>query len=193
VHKVLRFKEKPSAEAARVMLAGKDHDWNSGMFIWRVEDILQEFSKLMPELAGTLDTIKAVWGTPAQESTISELWPKIKPQSIDYGIMERAQRVAVLPAAGLGWSDVGSWDAVFDLLKPDENGNILLNALNVCIDSSQNLVISEGTDRLITTIGVEDMVIIDTMDVLLVCKRDEAQKVRDAVQKLKEAGQTLYL
>lgn len=193
VHKVLRFKEKPSAEAAREMLAGKDHDWNSGMFIWRVEDILLEFSTHMPKLAETLKTIQAAWATQAQDDTISKLWPKIEPQSIDYGIMERAQRVAVLPAAGLGWSDVGSWDAVFDLLKPDKEGNILLNALNVCIDSSQNLVISEGTDRLITTIGVEDMVIIDTMDVLLICKRDEAQKVREAVQKLKEAGQTLYL
>lgn len=193
VHRVLRFKEKPSIEAAREMLAGKDHDWNSGMFIWRVEDILEEFSTHMPELAATLNTIQTAWETNAQENAVKDLWPKIKPQSIDYGIMERAQRVVVLPAAGLGWSDVGSWDAVFDMLVPDENGNILLNPKNVCIDSCQNLVLSDGTDRLVTMIGVQEMVIIDTADVLLVCKREEAQKVRDAVQQLKAAGQTLYL
>lgn len=193
VHRVIRFKEKPSAEAAQKMLADKDHDWNSGMFIWRSEDILAEFSSQMPELSITLDAIGNAWGTDSQKSVINELWPKIEPETIDYGIMERAQRVAVLPAAGLGWNDVGSWDALFDVLQPDENGNILLNSLNLSIDAYNNLVLSDGSNRLVTTIGVEDMVIIDTADVLLVCKREDAQKVREAVQKLKESGQTRYL
>lgn len=193
VHSVVRFKEKPLAAAAREMIAGKDHDWNSGMFIWQVKDILDEFSVHMPEMAATLDSIKDAWGTKSQETVITDLWPKIKPQSIDYGIMERAQRVVVLPAEGLGWSDIGSWDAVFGLLTPDENGNILLHPQNVCIDSQQNLILSDGTNRLITTIGLQDMIIIDTVDVLLVCKREEAQKVRDAVKQLKAAGQSRYL
>lgn len=193
VHKVIRFKEKPSAEAAQKMLADKDHDWNSGMFIWRSEDILAEFSSQMPELSATLDAIGTAWGTDSQESIFNELWPKIEPETIDYGIMERAQRVAVLPAVGLGWNDVGSWDALFEVLQPDENGNILLNSLNLSIDAHNNLVLSDESNRLVTTIGVEDMVIIDTADVLLVCKREEAQKVREAVQKLKKSGQTRYL
>lgn len=193
VHKVLKFREKPSAEAARGMLAGRDHDWNSGMFIWQVADILEEFSIHMPELWATLDAIRTAWGTAKCEKVVQELWPGIKPQTIDYGIMERAQRVVVLPAEGLGWSDVGNWGALFDVLPADENGNILLSTLNVCVDAHHNLILSDGTGRLVTAIGVENMVIIDTADVLLVCKREESQKVRDVVQKLKSEGQTRYL
>jgi len=193
VNKVIMFKEKPSAEAAQKMLAEGDHDWNSGMFIWRAEDILVEFSSQMPGLAATLESIGTAWGTASQETVVNDLWPKIVPQTIDYGIMERAQKVAVLPAAGLGWNDVGSWDSLFDVLTPDENGNILLNAQNICIGTHNNLVLSDESNRLITTIGVEDLVIIDTADVLLVCKREDAQKVREAVLKLKESSQTRYL
>lgn len=193
VNQVLQFKEKPSAAAAQKMLNEGDHDWNSGMFIWQAKDILAEFSDQMPDLAAALESIATAWGTDSQEKVIQALWPKIIPQTIDYGIMERAQRVAVLPAAGLGWSDVGSWDSLFEVLTPDKNGNILLNSQNVSIGTQNNLVLSDGSNRLITTIGVEDLVIIDTADILLVCKREDSQKVREAVQMLKESDQTRYL
>lgn len=193
VHRVLRFKEKPSADAAQKMLDDGDHEWNSGMFIWHTADILAEFERQMPELSAALRSIGEVWGTSAQRQVIEQLWPAIHPQTIDYGIMERAQRVAVLPAAGLGWNDVGSWDSLFEVLQPDEDGNIVLNAHHLSIDAQNNLVLSDGSDRLIATIGIDDLVIIDTADILLICRRDEAQKVRDAVQKLKESGQSRYL
>ncbi len=193
VNKALAFKEKPTVEAAQKMLNERDHDWNSGMFIWQAKDILAEISIQMPDLAATLESIGNAWGTTSQEMVIHELWPKIIPQTIDYGIMEHAQRVAVLPAAGLGWSDVGSWDSLFEVLAPNKEGNILLNSQNLSIGTQNNLVLSDGSDRLITTIGVEDQVIIDTADVLLVCKREDAQKIREAVQILKEQGQTRYL
>lgn len=193
VYSVLKFKEKPTASAAQKMLEDEDHDWNSGMFIWQVSDILDEFELHMPELAETLREIHRVWDTVEQTPVVEALWPKIKPQTIDYGIMERSNRVVVLPAAGLGWNDVGSWDSLFDVLPLDSSGNILLNDPSISIDTQKTLVLSDGTERLIATIGVEDLVIIDTKDVLLVCRREDAQKVRDAVQRLKETGQTRYL
>lgn len=193
VFKVARFKEKPTLEAAKKMLAGQDHDWNSGMFVWRVLDILEEFDQQMPELTATLNSISTAWETDRQISVIQDLWPKIHPETIDYGIMEHARRVAVLPAAGLGWNDVGSWDSLFDVLPADENGNILLEAKAVSVEARNNLVISDGTARLIATIGIEDVVIIDTKDVLLICKREDAQKVREAVQQLKSSGEHHYL
>ena len=193
VYSVLKFKEKPTAAAAQKMLEDEDHDWNSGMFIWQVSDILAEFELHMPELASTLREISQAWDTAQQSSVIEALWPKIKPQTIDYGIMERSERVVVLPAAGLGWNDVGSWDSLFDVLPLDSSGNILLNDPSISIDTQKTLILSDGTERLIATIGVENLVIIDTKDVLLVCRRDDAQKVREAVQRLKETGQTRYL
>ncbi len=193
VYSVQRFKEKPTAAAAQKMLADEDHDWNSGMFIWQVSDILAEFNHLMPELASTLREIGQAWGTPEQNQVVAALWPAIKAQTIDYGIMERAQRVAVLPAAGLGWNDVGSWDSLFEVLPLDSSGNILLNDPNVIIDTQKTLILSDGTHRLIAAIGVDDLVIIDTADVLLVCRRSDSQKVKEAVQQLKDTGQTRYL
>lgn len=193
VYAVLRFKEKPTAPVAQRMLADEDHDWNSGMFIWQVADILEEFDRQLPALADDLKKIGDAWETPDQENTIAEIWPKIKPQTIDYGIMEHAQQVAVLPAAGLGWNDVGSWDSLFDVLPLDSNGNILLNDLTITLETNNTLVLSDGTNRAVATIGISDLVIIDTKDVLLICRREDSQKVRDAVQKLKEAGHTRYL
>jgi len=193
VYTVQRFKEKPTLNVAQKMLADEDHDWNSGMFIWETADILAEFDRQMPNLADALKEIGTVWGTDRQAKIVADLWPKIKSQTIDYGIMEHASAVAVLPAAGLGWNDVGSWDSLFEVFPLDSSGNILLNDLNINLDTKNTLVLSDGTSRAIATIGIDDLVIIDTHDVLLVCRRQDSQKVRDAVQHLKDAGQTRYL
>jgi mannose-1-phosphate guanylyltransferase len=107
--------------------------------------------------------------------------------------MEHARQVAVLPAAGLGWNDVGSWDSLFEVFTLDSGGNILLNDLNVNLETKNTLVLSDRPNRLVATIGIEDLVIIDTPDVLLVCRREDSQKVREAVQQLKESGHTRYL
>jgi mannose-1-phosphate guanylyltransferase len=193
VYRVERFKEKPDLETAQAMLAQRNHVWNSGMFIWRVNRIWAEFHRWMPALAEILEQIAESWTTPQRSQVIQALWPAIQPETIDYGIMEHAERVAVLPAADLGWSDIGSWDALFSVLQADENGNIILHSETLQLDASQSLILSENKDRLITTIGVRDLIIIDTGDVLLVCNRADAQKVRDAVNQLKKTGQNRYL
>jgi mannose-1-phosphate guanylyltransferase len=193
VYEVLQFKEKPSLEAAEKMIAGGDHDWNSGMFIWRLTDILDEFSAQMPGLANDLKIISAAWGTEDRNAVLNRVWQKIEPQTIDYGIMEHARRVAVLPADNLGWNDVGSWESLYEVFRAEKADARLLHPLQVSVDSKDLLIISEVSNRLIATIGVEDLVIIDTEDVLLVCKRQDAQKVREVVQRLNDAGLSRYL
>jgi mannose-1-phosphate guanylyltransferase len=193
VYKVVRFKEKPNEETAQEFLQRGDHDWNSGMFVWRVDHILEEIERWMPELMEALRKIDQVWNTSQRIDVIQSVWPKIKPQTIDYGIMERAERVATLPAKGLGWNDVGSWDSLFEVLPMDEKGNIILGAQHIGLNTSNSLVCAEKPDRLIVTIGAKDLVIVDTGNAILICPRDEAQKVRELVNLLKQMGHNQYL
>jgi mannose-1-phosphate guanylyltransferase len=191
--RVLSFKEKPDEARARDMLQSGDHDWNSGMFIWRVDRILEEFGRHMPVLAKELDAISADWDTPQRNETLQRIWPGIKAETIDYGIMEKAAQVAVLPAEGLGWNDVGSWDSLFDVLPGDEHGNILLGADPILVDTERSLIADSTRQRLIVAVGVKDLVVIDTGDALLVCHKDAAQQVKTVVNKLKETKQDQYL
>jgi mannose-1-phosphate guanylyltransferase len=186
---VLRFKEKPDEVQAQAMLQGGDHVWNSGMFIWRVDRILAEFSRQMPDLYAQLERIDQVWDTPQRQEVVANLWPTLREETIDYGIMEHAPDTAVIPATGLGWSDVGSWDSLFDVLPTDENGNIVMGGKHVGMNTSSSLVYMDQEHRLIVTIGVEDLIVVDTGDVLLVCRKDQAQKVRQVVNHLKQTNQ----
>jgi mannose-1-phosphate guanylyltransferase len=189
VFRALRFKEKPDEENARRMVASADHAWNSGMFVWRADKILDEFARQMPELSTVLRHISEIWDKPDCQPTLDHLWPSIKPQTVDYGIMEGASQVVVIPAEGLNWSDVGSWDSLFDVLPCDENGNIVMGGQHVGLDTNDSLVYVNQEHRLIVTIGVDDLVVVDTGDVLLVCKKDQAQKVRQVVNRLNQDGQ----
>lgn len=193
VYRVVKFKEKPDEAQAREMLRRGDHSWNSGMFIWRVEDILEEIGHHMPGLKSVLDEIAAAWNTPSRESVLQALWPTLETETIDYGVMERAENVAVLPASGLGWSDVGSWDSLFDVLLADENGNIVFSGQHMSLETHNSLVYGNNGERLVVTIGVEDLIVVDSGDVLLICRRDRAQRVRQVVEELKRAGKTRYL
>lgn len=185
-YQVKRFKEKPDEPTARQFMLAGDHDWNSGMFVWRVDRIMDEFQQHMPELSGKLDQIAQNWGTSAQPETLGSLWPTIKPQTIDYGIMEKAARVVVIPAMDLGWNDVGTWESLYEVFSPDASGNILLDVEHIGIDTTNSLIVSDHTGRLIVTLGVEDLVVVDTQDAVLVCSRNHAQKVKEVVNLLKQ-------
>ncbi len=185
---VLRFKEKPDEEQAQRMIAGGDHAWNSGMFVWRVSQIMAEFERQMPDLTAGLHKVESSHGKPEYPQVLAEVWNGLQPETIDYGIMEHARRVAVIPAADLQWNDVGSWDSLFDVLEGDDNGNIVMGGEHVGLNTSQSLIYMNKEHRLIVTIGVQDLVVVDTGDVLLVCHKDQAQKVRQVVEKLKQAG-----
>lgn len=194
VYTVQSFKEKPSEETAQQLLRMGGHSWNSGMFIWRADAILGEIEKQMPSLGNALREISNTWGSPGQNETLRNIWPGLKNETVDYGIMERAEKVAVLPAGGLGWSDVGSWSSLFEVLLPDMSGNIATHAAShLALETNNTLVYGSGSDRLVVTIGVDDMVVVDTGDALLICKTDQAQKVKDVVEHLKKHRQEKYL
>jgi mannose-1-phosphate guanylyltransferase len=188
VYRVEEFMEKPDQAQAEMMLDKGGYSWNSGMFIWRTDTILEEISRQMPELYSQLSLIKEAWDTEEQESTIREIWPQIQPQTIDFGIMENAQRVAVIPAKDLSWNDVGSWEALYDLLPADEQGNINQGGEHFSLDTSGTIIHGKENPRTVVTIGVSDLIIVDTGDILLVCGREQAQQVRDAVKRLRDAG-----
>ncbi len=193
VYMVKRFKEKPDEVTAQQLLQSGDHSWNSGMFVWKTSAIMAEFERQMPELFKVVSEIASAWDTPKREAVIQEHWSGLKSQTIDYGIMEHAEKVAVLPAGGLGWSDVGAWDSLFEVLMPDADGNVAVNTEHIEIDSHHTLVYSANSGRLMVTIGMDNVIVVDSGDVLLVCKADQAQRVRDVVEKLKKEKQEKYL
>jgi mannose-1-phosphate guanylyltransferase len=185
-YQVERFTEKPDKATAEVFVKDGGYHWNSGMFIWKVERILEEFRISMPDLYNTLQNLDEVWEDEGLlKQRLAADWHAIQPQTIDYGVMEKAKKVAVLPAGDLGWSDVGSWESIFEVFPTDKNGNIILKANHLGIDTNKSLVLSENLDKIIVTIGVQDFIIIDTKDALLVCPRSEVQKIRGAVSEIK--------
>jgi len=190
---VKRFKEKPDKETAESLVSDGQHVWNSGMFVWQVDTIMAEFERQMPELFEKLEKIRQSWSTKERSDKLQSIWPRIKKETIDYGIMENALQVAVIPSVDLGWHDVGSWDSVFEALEADEAGNIQLAGDVVAFDTHGTLICEDSTDRLIVTIGVEDLIIVDSGNALLVCDRRQAQRVREAVRKLEKDGRDHYL
>ena len=192
-YQVESFTEKPDEETAQLFLGSGLYFWNSGMFVWRTDSILGEIRRQLPQLAKVLDELSGVPGPKEREARLQKLWPKLAAQTIDYGIMEHAERVVVVPAGGLGWSDVGAWDSLFEVLLPDMNGNVTANTRHLAVDTHNTLVYGRDSERLIATVGIDDTVVVDTGDVLLVCKADQAQKVRELVERLKSSGQDKYL
>ncbi len=188
VFQVNKFVEKPNLDRAQSMLKNGDHAWNSGMFVWQVARIMEEFQRQMPELTSKLRQISDVWNQPQRESIVQQVWPQIQPETIDYGIMEDAHDVVVIPSMGLGWNDVGSWEALFDVLPTDDHGNIVLGDDCIPLDTRDSLIYKKTSPRLVVTIGVEDLIVVDTGDVVLICKKDQAQKVRQVVQQIKDSG-----
>ncbi|MFP4395854.1 MAG: mannose-1-phosphate guanylyltransferase [Anaerolineales bacterium] len=185
---VEQFTEKPDAERAEKFVASGDYAWNSGMFIWRVERILAAMERWMPKFYETLMTLDDVLGAPDYEEVLQTRWPQVKKETIDYGIMEKAEKVAVFPV-DLEWSDVGTWDAVMALREADDAGNIFQGDV-IGVDAERTMVFSDydRQDRLVALIGVEDLIVVDTPDALLITRRDRAQDVRDVVQQLRDEG-----
>jgi len=189
IFEVERFTEKPSMETAFHMVESGEYSWNSGMFIWQVDRIIEEFQCQMPEFYVQLAEVEATLGTPGYEAALNRVWPQVTKQTIDYGVMEGADDVAVIPV-DIGWSDIGSWTSLLELLPTDQDGNTVVGS-HVGIDTHDTLVF--GGKRLVATIGLEGMVIVDTEDALLVCPSDREQEVRAIVRQLERENQEEYL
>jgi mannose-1-phosphate guanylyltransferase len=192
VYRSAGFTEKPDRTTAIRFVEDGRYSWNSGMFIWRADRLMAEYRSQLPDLHASLSRIAAAFGAPDGADVLRSEWEGIRRISIDYGIMEHAQDVVVIPAE-LGWSDIGSWASLLDILEGDEAGNVL-QAPVVALDTRRTLIRSEsGPDRLIAAVGLEDMIIVDTPNVLLVCPRSRAEQVRDIVKRLESAGALNYL
>jgi mannose-1-phosphate guanylyltransferase len=189
IFRVKRFTEKPGTNIARKMLASGKYSWNSGMFIWCADRILEEFKDQMPELYAQLTDIKTALGRPEAEEVISRIWDQVAEQTIDYGVMEHAKDVIVIPI-DIGWTDVGNWANLSELLPQDQDGNIFVGPCEQ-IDTHNTLVF--GGKRLVATIGLENIVIVDSEDALLVCAKRREQEVREIVERIKKNGETQWL
>lgn len=193
VFTVEAFKEKPALETAEGFLTKGGYSWNSGMFIWRTEVILEKFQALMPDLFGKISSLQDEIGVDHLSAHFRAVWESIVPETIDYGIMEKSDGCAVIPVKDLGWNDVGSWDSLFDVIQPDANGNILIHAKHIGLDTKNSLICSTNPERLIVTLGMEDLILVDTGDAVLVCPRGQSQKVKELVNYLKDNHLTPFL
>ena len=186
---VERFVEKPNVELAKEYLATEEYLWNSGMFVWKLSSILYNIEKLMPDVYGGLKKISDHIGTEQEAETLEKEFRNMPSQSIDYGIMEKAQDIFILPGA-FGWDDVGSWLAVERIKRSNELGNVVDG--NIITVNTKNCII-QGERKLIATVGVEDMIIVDTEDATLICAKDSASDIKKVLENLKICNRDEYI
>jgi mannose-1-phosphate guanylyltransferase len=188
IYKVLTFAEKPNYATAVRFIESGDFYWNSGMFIWRIDAILNEIDKYMPELAEGLQHIKGSIDSPKFKSTLTKIYGQLKSISIDYGIMEKSHNVHLI-RGNFSWSDVGSWEEVYQLSTKDGDGNAVLGNY-YSQNSSDNYVYCPN--KFVALIGVENLMVIETKDSLLICRRDQSQAVKNVVDYLKMKKMSKY-
>ena len=188
-YRVDRFVEKPSLEAAKEYLAAEEYLWNSGQFIWKVSSILKNMKQYMPDTYSRLLRIQEAIGTPEQEMVLDKEFREMESQSIDYGIMEKAKDIFILPGA-FGWDDVGSWLAVGRIKKTNELGNVVDG--NIITVNTKNCII-QGGRKLIAAVGLRDLIIVDTEDATLICEKDYTGDIKTVLENLKICNRDEYL
>ena len=182
IYPVKTFTEKPNLEMAKVFLESGDFLWNSGIFIWNLQTISEAFRYLLPEVADRFREGELLMGTDKEEDFIEQIFPKCPNISIDYGIMEKADNVFVLPSS-FGWSDLGTWGSLYELSEKDENGNVSLHSETHYYDAEGNIVVLEPGKVAIVQ-GVNDMIIVEERGALLVCKKSEEQRIKEFTNNL---------
>ncbi len=201
-YRVEQFKEKPPREVAEEYVASGRYLWNAGMFVWRTAALLDDLARRLPELHAGLTRIAADWDTPRGEETLAEVWPALPKITIDHGIMEGAAadgRVATVPGR-FGWNDIGDWDTLASILPADNGGNVVLGLVDgngvverhLAVDTHDSLIAPAG-GRMVVTLGMREIVVVDTEDAVLVCPRNRAQDVRRIVEALKAQGKHAHL
>ncbi len=186
VYYLRRFVEKPRESVAKEYIQSGKYLWNSGMFIWKASVILDAFKEFLPDTYKKMEEIYDTLRTPGEEEAIRRVYPELEKISIDYGIMEKASDVYCIPAE-FGWNDVGSWDALDSVFPHDEDDNVVVGSFEG-IDTEGSVIFNKSNDKIITTIGVKDLVIVQTEDSILVCSKEQAQDVKLMVDRLKEKG-----
>lgn len=186
---VERFVEKPALEVAKDYLETEEYLWNSGMFIWKVSTILDNMKKFLPETYRGMEIIREAIGTGQQEEVLENIFPEFKSESIDYGIMEKAENIYVIPGT-FGWDDVGSWLAVERIRKSNECGNVVEGNI-ITVDCKNNII--QGDKKLIAAVGIEGMIIVDTEDATLICDKGSTGDIKKVLENLKLNNRDGYI
>ncbi len=189
-YRVASFREKPNRTTAEQYLQAGNYDWNSGIFMWRVETILDALRQFEPVMMQHIDAIAKAMGTPGFEVVLEREFKQINGRSIDYAVMERYPHVAVIEAI-FDWDDVGSWQAIGRLTSPDEQGNCVRGKYLPI--QSQRMIVYGDEKHLIATIGLQDMIVVHTENATLVAPKSEEERVREVVKQLQARGWTEYL
>ncbi|MEO9070884.1 MAG: sugar phosphate nucleotidyltransferase, partial [Ginsengibacter sp.] len=191
VYKVKTFTEKPDLELAKTFIASGDFLWNAGIFVWRTKTIIQAFEKYLPEVHELFEGAKNAWNHEKEEEAIDLIYPLCVSISIDYGILEKADNVYVIPSS-FGWSDLGTWGSAYENLDKDIHGNAAAGNNIVLFDSTKNMVHSDG-EKLILLQGLDDFIVVDTRDALLVCKKENEQSIKEYLAEIKRNKGEKYL
>jgi mannose-1-phosphate guanylyltransferase len=190
IYRVRTFAEKPNKETAERFIESGDFFWNSGMFIWNTKVIMESFEEHLSDMSLEFKKLTPQIDSPNWQDKIGEVYSKIKSVSIDYGIMEVAQKVCVIEVK-FRWNDMGSWEAVHRISDKDENGNTSTSQENVMVNSGGNYIYS--AKKIVAAIDVNDLVVVETDDALLICKKESSQKVKEVVDLLKRKELTDYI
>ena len=186
---VVKFVEKPQYEIAKEYVESKEFLWNSGIYICRVSTILKEIERFIPKLYSRLLDIRKA-KEDGRDEAVQHIYQQLESISIDYGVMERSNIVKVIPSNHLGWNDIGSWESLNVFHKMDCNGNVTIGD-NVNIDTKNSIVYSDG--RMIATLGIENLIVVETEDVILICDRNRGQDIKRLVEVLEEKKMNEYL
>jgi len=191
VYKVKTFTEKPNLELAKAFLSSGEFLWNAGIFVWQVKNIITAFEKHLPEMYEVFAAEKEKFNTTEEGKAMQAIYPLCTNISIDFGIMEKADNVYVIPSS-FGWSDLGTWNSAYENLEKDYLGNAVAGDNVIVFDSHRNMVHTEN-DKLTVLQGMEDFIVVDTEDVLLVCKKDREQEIKEYVAEVKRNKGEKYL
>ena len=183
VYKVKIFTEKPTLELAKTFLASGDFLWNAGIFVWQAKHIIAAFENYLPEIAEVFAAEKEHFNTNEEQVAIERIYPQCVNISIDYGIMEKADNVYIIPSS-FGWSDLGTWNSAYENMDKDYLGNAVIGKQVMVIDATRNMVHTDD-NKLVVLQGIDDFIIVDTKDVLLICKREKEQEIKEFTSEIK--------
>lgn len=191
VYKVKTFTEKPNADLAKTFVSSGEFLWNAGIFVWQVNNIVAAFEKHLPELAEIFEAEKTLFNTEKEKSAIEKIYPLCTNVSIDYAVMEKAENVYIIPSS-FGWSDLGTWNSAHENMEKDYLGNAVSGSEVMVIDATHNMV-HVPNNKLVLLQGMNDYIIVDTEDVLMICKKEKEQEIKQYVAEIKRNKGDKYL
>jgi mannose-1-phosphate guanylyltransferase len=183
VYKVKTFTEKPNLELAKTFISSGEFLWNAGIFVWQVKNIIIAFEKYLPEVYDLFASQKEKFNTPDEEAALLEIYPFSTSISIDFGIMEKADNVYVIPSS-FGWSDLGTWNSAYENLQKDTKANAVTSN-NVMLMDTGNCIVHTPENKLVVLQGLDNFIVVDTGDVLLVCRKEKEQEIKEFVGDVK--------